>query len=92
MKRISKSRRAVARLCGGFANVCPPAFFLVRARARRCRAGERDRAADDLMAPSMMPLFWIVHEIDGKRRIFIQEAGALITARIKASIAGFDEA
>jgi hypothetical protein len=40
----------------------------------------------DLMAP-----FWIVHEIDGKRCIFIQEAGALITARIKASIAGFDE-
>ena len=39
----------------------------------------------------MMPLFWIVHEIDGKRRIFIQEAGALITARIKASIAGFDD-
>jgi len=38
-----------------------------------------------------MPLFWIVHEIDGKRRIWIQEAGALITARIKASIAGFDE-
>ena len=37
-----------------------------------------------------MPLFWIVHEIDGKRRIFIQEAGALITARIKASITGFD--
>ena len=37
-----------------------------------------------------MPLFWIVHEIDGKRRIFIQDASALITARIKASIAGFD--
>ena len=38
-----------------------------------------------------MPLFWIVHEIDGERRIFIQEAGALITARIKAAIAGFDD-
>jgi hypothetical protein len=24
-----------------------------------------------------MPLFWLVHEIDGKRRIWIQEAGAL---------------
>ena len=31
-----------------------------------------------------MPLFWLVHEIEGERRIFIQEAGALITARIKA--------
>ena len=38
-----------------------------------------------------MALFSIVHEIDGERRIFIQEAGALITARIKASIAGFDD-
>ena len=37
-----------------------------------------------------MPLFRIVHEIDGERRIFIVQAGALITARIKASIAGFD--
>ena len=32
-----------------------------------------------------MPLFWLVHEIDGERRVFIQEAGAPITARIKAS-------
>jgi hypothetical protein len=39
----------------------------------------------------VMALFWIVHEIDGERRIFIQEACALITARIKAAIAGFDE-
>ena len=38
-----------------------------------------------------MALFWIVHEIDGERRIFIQKAGALIFARLKASIAGFDE-
>jgi hypothetical protein len=37
-----------------------------------------------------MPLFWIVHEIDGERRIFIQEAHALIFARIKASMAGFE--
>ena len=38
-----------------------------------------------------MALFWIVHEIDGKRCVFIQEAGALIFARLKASIAGFDD-
>jgi len=31
-----------------------------------------------------MALFWIVHEIDGERRIFIQEAHALIFARLKA--------
>ena len=37
-----------------------------------------------------MPLFWLVHEIDGERRIFIQEASTLIFARLKASIAGFD--
>jgi hypothetical protein len=37
-----------------------------------------------------MPLFWLVHEIDGKRRVFIQEAGALIFARLHAAIAGFD--
>ena len=36
-------------------------------------------------------LFWIVHEIDGERRIFIQEAHALIFARLKAAIAGFDD-
>ena len=38
-----------------------------------------------------MALFWIVHEIDGERRIFIQEAHALIFARLKAAIAGFDD-
>ena len=37
-----------------------------------------------------MPLFWLVNEIDGKRRIFIQEAGAMIFAKIKASTAGFE--
>ena len=37
-----------------------------------------------------MPLFWIVHEIDGKRRILIQEGSTLIFARLEASIAGFD--
>jgi len=35
-----------------------------------------------------MALFWLVHEIDGERRVFIQEAGAPITARIKASNPG----
>ena len=35
----------------------------------------------------VMALFWIVHEIDGERRIFIQDAHALIFARIKAGIA-----
>jgi hypothetical protein len=39
----------------------------------------------------VMALYWIVHEVDGKRRIFIQEAHALIFARLKASFAGFDE-
>ena len=35
-------------------------------------------------------LFWLVNEIDGKRRIFIQEAGAMIFAKIKTSTAGFE--
>jgi hypothetical protein len=39
----------------------------------------------------VMALFWIVHEIDGKRCIFIQEAHALIFARLKAAIVGFDD-
>jgi hypothetical protein len=30
-----------------------------------------------------------VHEVGGKRRVFIQEAGALIFARLRASVAGF---
>ena len=38
----------------------------------------------------VMALFWIVHEIDGKRRIFIQEGSTLIFARLDAAIAGFD--
>jgi len=37
-----------------------------------------------------IPLFWLVNEIDGKRRIFIQEAGAMMFAKIKASTAGFE--
>ena len=36
-----------------------------------------------------MPLFWLVHEIGGERRVFIQEAGSLIFARLHAAIAGF---
>ena len=38
-----------------------------------------------------MALFWIVHEFDGKRRIYIQEARSLFFARRRASRAGFDE-
>jgi hypothetical protein len=37
-----------------------------------------------------MPLFWLVHEIDGERRIFIQKADGLIFARLYAAAAGFD--
>ena len=40
------------------------------------------------MGPSL-PVFWLVNEIDGKRRVFIQEAGALHFARLRAGIAGF---
>jgi hypothetical protein len=36
-----------------------------------------------------MPLWWIVHEIDGERRIFIQKADGLIFARLYAAVAGF---
>lgn len=35
-----------------------------------------------------MALFWIVQEIEGERRVFIQEAGSLIFARLRAAIAG----
>ena len=35
----------------------------------------------------MMPLFWIVHDIDGERRVMIREAGAMIFARLEASMA-----
>ena len=37
----------------------------------------------------MIPLFWIVHDVDGARHVFIQEASALIYARLRASFAGF---
>lgn len=36
-----------------------------------------------------MPLFWIVHEIDGKPLVWIQRAPALVYARLAASMAGF---
>ena len=32
-----------------------------------------------------MPLFWLVHEVDGERVVGIQEGGALIFARLTAS-------
>ena len=37
-----------------------------------------------------MPLFWIVHEIDGKRRVVIQEGSTLNFARLDAVIAGVE--
>jgi hypothetical protein len=37
-----------------------------------------------------MPLFWLVHDIDCGRRIFIQKADGLIFARLYAAAAGFD--
>ena len=39
----------------------------------------------------LTPLFWIVHEVERERCVFIQEAGALIFARIRAGIAGFKD-
>lgn len=38
-----------------------------------------------------MPLFWIVHIIDNKPSVFIQEATGMEIARLKARIAGFTE-
>lgn len=35
-----------------------------------------------------MPLFWIVHDIDGKKVVWIQDAGDKIFARMKAGLAG----
>ena len=40
-------------------------------------------------ADRQMPLFWIVHDMNGERRVRIQEAGALIFARLHAAIGGF---
>ena len=38
----------------------------------------------------MMPLFWLVHEIDGERRVSIQEGSTLNFARLDAVIAGVE--
>lgn len=35
-----------------------------------------------------MALYWIVHQVGREKRVFIQEAAAPLTARLKASIAG----
>jgi hypothetical protein len=35
-----------------------------------------------------MPLHWLVHEIDGKRVVYVQEAGALIFALLALRMAG----
>lgn len=35
-----------------------------------------------------MPLFWIVHQVDGAPSVFLEEAGDQITARLKALLAG----
>jgi hypothetical protein len=37
-----------------------------------------------------MPLFWIVSETDKGKRVFIQESGDLLMARLKASMAGME--
>lgn len=37
-----------------------------------------------------MPHFWIVNETDDGRRVFIQEAGDILNARLKASVAGLE--
>lgn len=39
----------------------------------------------------MPNLFWIVHEHEGSRKVFIQPASYLIFARMKAALAGFYE-
>jgi hypothetical protein len=36
-----------------------------------------------------MALFWLVHEIDGERRVMIREDSTLIFAKVKAAIDGF---
>ena len=35
-----------------------------------------------------MALFWLVHDIDGERTVRIEDAGALIFARLQAAIGG----
>jgi hypothetical protein len=36
-----------------------------------------------------MAVFWLVHEIDGERRVRIEESHAMIFARLNAMIDGF---
>jgi hypothetical protein len=36
-----------------------------------------------------MPLFWIVHLVEDKPVVFIQEAAGMEIARLKAAVAGF---
>jgi hypothetical protein len=35
-----------------------------------------------------VPLFWIVHSVDGSPEVFLVDAGDQITARLKALLAG----
>jgi len=37
-----------------------------------------------------MALFWIVHEINGKRYVFLGEGSALTFARLRATMVGLD--
>jgi hypothetical protein len=37
-----------------------------------------------------MPVFWIVHEVDGEPCVFVQEASSLIYARMQALQTGCD--
>jgi hypothetical protein len=39
----------------------------------------------------MMRLYWIVHIVDGKPLVFIQESAGKEIARLKASLAGFSQ-
>jgi hypothetical protein len=43
------------------------------------------RAIDRL---ALMPLFWLVHEIDSGRTVRIEDAGAMIFARLQTTIDG----
>ncbi|MCA1831242.1 MAG: hypothetical protein LC750_00580 [Actinobacteria bacterium] len=35
-----------------------------------------------------MPLFWIVHRVDGEPRVYIKEASAGLYARLEGAMAG----